>query len=116
MRKEIPTMPKVVKSSSLKKIAPVAARSRSRRYSAKELREMSASEYARLAPKSAGTRILTRAEVMARNKPPAPGEPTAHDALSEFMRPIREYNIWAAKNIIGHEEEMDQSLLDERNA
>ena len=77
---------------------------------------MSAREYARLAPKGAGARILTRAEALARTEPPAPGERTGHEWLSELMRPFREYNLWAAKTGGDTREEMDESMPEGRGA
>ena len=112
-------MPRVAKSKPAKS-ASVAGGGRARK-KRKSIREMSVREYAEYAPKHGlGARVLTRAEAekIMGGKPPAPGEPTAHDALREFLRPIREYNRWCAKT--GHEPleemEMDPSLREERRA
>ena len=75
---------------------------------------MSNAEFAALSPPG-GARILTYAEVMARTKPPEPGEPTGHEWLRDMMAPVREYNIWCAKNGVEVQEEMDPSLMEERD-
>ena len=108
-----PAKAPTVQSSSARP-APVASRPRKRKYTRKELRERSVAEFAALRPPG-GARILTRAEVMADMPPLKPGEQSAHEWLREMMAPIREYNIWCAENGIEVQEEMDPSLMEERD-
>ena len=75
---------------------------------------MSNAEFAALSPPG-GARILTFAEVMARTPPLKPGERSAHEVLREMLAPVREYNAWCAKNGIEVQEEMDPSLMEERD-
>ena len=102
-------MPRAVKRLSSRSAKSASARACAGGGRRGSVRGLSAREFAALSPPG-GARILTRAEALALSAPLKPEAQTGHEWLREMTRPIREYNIWCAKN--GREvlAEMDPSL------